>query len=113
MNGKDFSDCLYFNDHGLVYDYVEAVAAVQLETAVSNRQSNLFLEPDSAQRQLPTETRLVRRLQKAWAKPTVDFDGRSHNVVSSIAKGALCVPLCLCGESLPNTASTPAASIPS
>jgi hypothetical protein len=91
MYGQYLSYGFSLDDHRLIYDHIKPIATLQVNPAVLDWQRHLALEFDSPYRQLPTQTRLVRRLKQPRAKPTVHLNDRTHDVVSPAARGALCV----------------------
>lgn len=86
VNRQHLRERLYLDDHGLLYQNVEAISTIQIETSILHRQGNLWLVLNSPQIQLSAQTRFIGRLQKARSEPPVHFDRRTHDVVSAAAR---------------------------
>ncbi len=48
MYGRDPFDCFQFQDHGIFYDEIDAVAAIELDALVFNWDGNLTFKSQAA-----------------------------------------------------------------
>ena len=81
MNGDQTLDGLEFQDHLLLDNDVDAIAAVEADRFVQHRQRHLPSKNKAALLQLVTEAFLIRRLQKTRPELPVDFNGEANNLL--------------------------------
>jgi hypothetical protein len=81
VDGEQMVHGFDFEDDEAFHHEVEAVAALEGEAFVAQRDGNLSLDAETAQAELTREAALVRRLQKPGSEVAVNLDASADDDV--------------------------------
>jgi hypothetical protein len=81
MNWQQLFDRFHFDDHGVVDDQVHAIADIDSDPVVMNRERFLGLEYHASRGEFLDKASLVGTFEKAGTQPAVDSVRGSQNAV--------------------------------
>ena len=74
------------NDHLAIYENIGAKAFVELDTLVSDWNSDLSLKGDASLCQLMTQAALIYGFQHAWTSDPMHLDGEADDLLGQFAR---------------------------
>jgi len=77
VNGKQFLNCLDFNNNLFLYGKVQSITAVELYFFVCMRQRFLFFNPKASLFELVNHARLIRGFRQSRTEMPMNLDGRA------------------------------------
>ena len=83
MDRENSLDRFQFDDHFLVYDYVDLVSTVKIQALIRDREMDLAFERQSPKMQFMAQTLFVSGFEQSRTELTMHFDRRADDRSSS------------------------------
>jgi hypothetical protein len=81
MDGFQLLDSLEFDNHCILYQQIDPVAALQLDAIVNTRHALFRLDPQTVPNHLELKARSIRRFQQPRTEPAMNRDRRADDLI--------------------------------
>jgi hypothetical protein len=81
VDWQEVLDAFQFENDFILNDEVQSIPAIQLYAFVFDGQGHLALKSQPTEVEFVTQTLLISRLEKAWTKRPMHFDGGSNDLL--------------------------------